>query len=496
MVDFTRYVPPGVYVEDESSSVVATVGVEPTVVAIVGEGVGYYSHAESLTFTSDSVVLSKNGVLQTSIKASRTTYDARGIPTTTEFVMGPSDGTSGDFYVSNYDISNGVANSVTTITRRTGGAINANDVVTFTYDYADADYHTVKEFDDYDSLAQAYGPAMDLTTGDITSPLTLAAKIAFENGANRIVAVAIDPGDAANGLAYALAKTATHTEVNVIVPLADVPDGTTATDVAARQGILTTIQTHVNAASDSGFRRVAIVGLDKEFTPSAEDMRTLATAIEDERIVLAYPNAMNYYNGGTNSTVVVDGYYLAAAYAGRLSSLRIQDPLTRKVVRGFAGLASSVPQINRTKQSKDTMSSGGVAVTEVDRLNRLVIRHGTTTDRTALTTRELSVVRARDALFNLVKDGVDGAGLIGTPIDNQTPIRVKGVVAGLLESAVTSGIVVSYSDLKVRQQSLPAGDPSVIEVRFAYQPALPLNYITVAFSLNVQTGETTLAEAV
>lgn len=496
MVDFTRYVPPGVYVEDETSSVVATVGVEPTVVAIVGEGVGHYTHTESLAFTTDTVVLSKKGVLQASITARRTTYDARGIPTTTDFVMGPSDGSAGDFYVSNYDISDGVANSVTTIQRRTAGDIDANDIVSFTYDYSDADYHALKQFNDYDSLAQAYGPAMDLTTGEITSPLTLAAKIAFENGANEIVAVAIDPGDAANGLAYALAKTSTRTDVNVIVPLVTVPDGTTAVDVSARQATLMTVQTHVNAASDSGFRRVAIVGLDKEFTPSAEDMRTLATAIEDERVVLAYPNAMNYYNGGNNTTVEVDGYYLAAAYAGRLSGLRIQDPLTRKVVRGFAGIAASVPQINRTRQSKDTMSSAGVAVTEVDRLNRLVIRHGTTTDRTALTTRELSVVRARDALFNLVQDGVDGAGLIGTPIDTQTPIRVKGVVAGLLESAVTSGIVVSYSDLKVRQQALPAGDPSVIEVRFAYQPALPLNYITVAFSLNVQTGETTLAEAV
>lgn len=510
MVDFTRYVPPGVYVEDENTSIVTALGVEPTVACLVGPAIGYFTHTESLTFTTDSVVLTQKGADTSTIQASRTTYDANGIPTTTTFVKG-TDSLTGDYYVSSVvlDPITGVAGQTVTLTRRAQGTtvgIQPGDVVTFTYRYADAAYHDVKTFEDYDSFVQAYGRAIDLNTGAVVSPLSLACKVAFENGANRVFAVATSAadGDLNARTAKALAKTANLHEVNVIVPLMPVEPATTGTeaekaaaDDGAQAQALSTVRAHVDAASLAGFRRVAIVGLDQRYRTSADRMANLARGVQNSRVMLAFPNALNYYNGGNNTTVVVDGFYLAAAYAGRLSALRIQDALTRKIVRGFAGIAPAVPQTTRTRQAKDTMSSAGVAVTEIDRSNRLVIRHGTTTDRTSLTSRELSVVRARDALFNLMQDGVDEAGLIGTPIDNQTPIRVKGVISGLLEAAVNSGVVVGYSDLKVRQQTLPTGDPSVIEVRFAYQPALPLNYIVVAFSLNVQTGETTpLAESV
>jgi hypothetical protein len=42
-------------------------------------------------------------------------------------------------------------------------------------------------------------------------------------------------------------------------------------------------------------------------------------------------------------------------------------------------------------------------------------------------------------------------------------------------------------DLAVRQTS--STDPTVVEVKFAYKPAYPLNYIVISFSIDMSTGD-------
>jgi hypothetical protein len=129
-------------------------------------------------------------------------------------------------------------------------------------------------------------------------------------------------------------------------------------------------------------------------------------------------------------------------------------------------------------------------VAEIDRANRLIVRHGTSSDPTSVLTREMSLVRAKDSMVTLIHDTMDSSGIIGTPINDETPIRIKGVMAGCLETLVGAGVIVAYNDLKVRQQSI---DPTVVEVKFQYQPAYPLNYIVISFSINTLTGQTDLA---
>jgi hypothetical protein len=146
-----------------------------------------------------------------------------------------------------------------------------------------------------------------------------------------------------------------------------------------------------------------------------------------------------------------------------------------------------------TKSVKNQLSAGGLCVTEVDRNGRLVIRHGLTTDyEGGVMRREISLVRAQDTLYKLIQEALDSAELIGTPIEQGTGLRVKSVASGGLEYAKSLGIIVDYVNLKVRQQSPPSGDPTVIEVKFAYKPAWPLNYILVSFTIDTSTGDSTL----
>src|SRR5690606_23725599 len=148
-----------------------------------------------------------------------------------------------------------------------------------------------------------------------------------------------------------------------------------------------------------------------------------------------------------------------------------------------AGFPVSVSQ-TMTLTNKNIWSAGGVSVFEINRQGQLVARHGVTTDPTNIHTREISLGRTRDRPITLMQETVEGAGLIGSWIDEDTPCRVKSAVTAVLGASVLSNLIVGYGNLKPRQLS---SGPSVIEVKFRYRPAYPLNYIVNSFSINPHT---------
>jgi len=479
--DFTQYQPPGVYVEEEVTPLVSVVGVSPTVVGIVGPSLGYRVHTQAVTLTGTTAVsLAKLGINPTTglsvAAADGTVYAA------SEYALVPGAGADTDIATT--------ADNTLTLARAADSDIDDGETVYVTYRYTDATFHSPLRATDFDDVKDAFGEPLNLTTGEVTSPLSLAAKIAFENGAGQVVLVATDDAAATTttraNLAEGMAKLESITDVNVVVPLTVGLTGTVGS-AGDTENVANDLKTHVEGQSALNNLRIGIIGYERDVTRAPE---TIAAAARSSRVMLAWPNRLSYYNGATNTMIEVAGYYLAAAMAGRMASLPVQTPLTRKQIRGFAGLPASMAQA-MTATAKNTWSSSGVAVTEVARDGRLVIRHGTTTRTDTIMVREMSLVRAKDALINLIQETVDRSEMVGSPIDNLTPLRVKGVVQGCLETSLNTGIIIAYNNLKVRQ--LPA-DPSVIEVKFQYQPAYPLNYIVVSFSINTTTGETNVIE--
>jgi hypothetical protein len=474
--DFTQYVPPGVYVEEETTPLVSIVGATPSVVGIVGPAIGYRLNTEAVTLTGTGTV----------------TLKKLGINTVTGFEVRAADGTlyvGGDYaLVQTSAGAAGTQDDPTTIARSGGSNIPSGSTVYVTYRYTDTYYAQPFEAQDYDTVKEVFGEPINLTTGAIISPLALAAKVAFENGAAKVVLVATPTPTSATReeLQAGLAKLSSMPDVNIVVPL---PVGLTGTEVAPGDvlNVGNDLQAHVEASSDNDkVYRVGVLGYETTVTNLPT---TIASSVGSQRVMLAWPNKLLFYNGFANQVLTIAGYYLAAAYAGRMAALDPQTPLTRKQIRGFAGIPADV-LATMTVATKNSWSSGGVAVAEYDRNQRLVVRHGTSTLPTSVMTREISLVRARDSMMSLISDSVDGAGLIGSTIDSETPVRIKGVIQGCLETLLASGTIAGYTGLKVRQTS---ADPTVIEVKFQYQPAYPLNYITVVFSVNALTGE--LAEA-
>lgn len=490
MVAWGSYVAPGVYVGTTLAPTVAPTGVAPTVVCLVGPGVGYHTYAETVALASDPITLTQQGIDPDSITVTGFVTDPNDSSETvaTTFTPQASGASSGgDYTVTQTTPSDGDSEeAVTTLAKTSASTIeDAYPQVTISYHYADADYYAVNYFTEFTSFTDTYGSPLDRVTGEIASPLSLAAQFAIQNGANQLYAIATKPGDTTlRQFADAYdALSVSNADVNIVVPLWQ-----GVTDGAALSGLLYSLSSTLNQDAKRSILRMGIAGFDKGYTPVPTDLATLAQSISSERMVIAWPNQLSLYNGVANKTTTVDGYYLAAAYAGILSAQTPQTPLTYKSPQGFAGLPAKVTK-GLSSAIENTLAQAGVALTEPIRSGRLRVRQGLTTDYSGgVLTREISLVRQSDALYELIQTSLDAANLIGTPITEDTDLAVKGIVAGALEDASSSGLIVGYTGLAVRQQTPPSGDPTIIEVQFAYQPTFPLNYIVVNFSVDLQTG--------
>jgi len=491
VVDFTQYQPPGVYVEDTTRPLVTTATPLGSIAVLVGPGRGYQTLTEAVLATiTPGSDLTSQGIYTTAVT---------GPPAIAAPVVTATDGTvlvDGDDY--SFTVTGTGPTRTTKIVRDPAGAVAEGETFIVSYNYADSAYFTPLIYEEFDGIANVYGEPFSDSSADIVSPLSLAAKVAFENGSGRLMIVPTDPADGTyqEQLVAAYAKVVTDYRAGIIVPLlihgyvSDDGTGDTtsdANDYTAVSSLITDILTHLTAAEADGYGRIAIIGLDAAYDATGGGFNQIAIDTASKRAVLVYPPKVNLYNSTANQTIEVSGYYFSAALAGILSSQAVERGLTRSLVKSFVSLPSSVFQA-MTKSFKDTLSSSGVTVIETDRLQRLSVRHGVTTDMSALTTREISLVRIADTLFQSVQFGMDNSGLIGEPIDEEMPSRVKGALVGILEQAIQDDVIISWDGLAVRQQSLPGGDPTVIECKFSYKPAVPLNYITVQFQIDLQTG--------
>jgi hypothetical protein len=490
-VDFTQYNPPGVYVRGNAEGIVTPVGVPTTTVTVVGQARGYQVSTESVTLTTTAKPLLNKGVLPDS-------------DTSPDLVVTKADGT---VLVENtdYALVRGATASESTTIARVGAstAVTEGEVVTVSYSYADETYYSPQRFDEYYSVEQIYGPAMlsslpsDPDGSQVASPVSLAARIAFENGAGTVVCLAVEPTTTEINLRtrfqQAYTKLQESYSTTLLVPVFAAPDTDGTAYTSGFAGLVSDARTHCETQAASGFGRIAFVGADTLYDDSGTSFDEVAAAVGSKRVMLAFPNRMHLYNNNLGQTTEVGGQYLAAAYAGRLAASDLNRGLTQQQIYGFSGIPTTVKS-EMTRTFKNTLSAAGVAVTEVGRSNRLVVRHGISTDPTSLLTREISVTRSQDTLYQLVSEGIIAADLIGDPIDDEMTIRVKGILTGILDAAETDLVLREWLDLQVRQQSLPSGDPTAIEAQFTYRPFLPLNYITVSFSMDLSTSEILIEE--
>lgn len=487
VLDFSRnYSPPGVYIEESDSTLVSPTGIPPTLVAIVGPGQGYQTNTEQVVLGDVAVVLAKKGVDTGSAKV---TVAATGATVPT-----------GDYTLTKTPGSPTDQNYTTALLAAAAPSVPVGTTVFVTYRYTDPTYYDPKHFESFEDVKDVYGEPLNTVVANpsdvnyqyVTSPLSLAAMVAIQNGATELVLVATTPPptsastEAAKSAARRSALNAAYSKIendpsiNVLVIL---PTGIATGDAV---GVLSDLKGALTRTAAQSLFRFAVVGFDPA-VDTAPDVLLATSGAKDRRWMLAYaaPGGLQMYSGSANSSFAVGHQYLAAGYAGRMAFLPVQQAITKQVIAGFSGLAGT-PLSNSLKNQ---YSGSGVAVSEVDRFGRLSVRHGVTTDMTNVNTREASVVRARDALVTALADGSSASGLIGQPLDEDLLLSIKSAISGVLEAAVADEVILEYTGLTLRQLGT---DPSVVEVKFAYRPAYPLNYIVISFSIDTSTGNTDL----
>lgn len=491
-VDFTRYQVPGVYVNDTSDPIITGGGLPPSLICIVGPARGYQTAVETLiVYENEATALRQQGVITT---------EQVGPPVIAAPVVTKLDGTAlvaDTDYEFTTEAGDFPGTSVTYVTViETSTALNDGDSIIIQYNYVNDKYYSPRVIESYSTAIDVYGLPLVTQVPDnpndthVDSPLSLGIQLAFQNDATRVLALPLNPsdGDLRAQFAAAYEKIKTDYRANVVVPVFhDTLSVQTGSVAGLVQTLSQDLRSHCVTASNEGFMRTGIIGLPMNYNEEDVSVDSLALNTGSKRVSIVYPPRMRMFSTAVNQSIEVSGAFLAAALGGRLSSLPVNTGLTRQLVSGFTGINSSILS-DMTKSFKDQLSSSGVLVVEMDRLNRLLVRHGLTTDMTSLTTKEISLVRINDGVHIGMQVGVENAGLIGAPIDAEMVIRVQGVVQTNLEQLRLSEVIVDWAGLTARQQSI---DPSVIEVQFSYRPAVPLNYIVISYKVDLTTGEVT-----
>lgn len=494
---FSSYTPPGVYVASTQGPIVLPTGVNPQILTICGPALGYRTASQSfLISASAGALLNFRGVFTTQQSGPPVITAPVVIITGTSTVLTP--GTDYSFTVTP-DPSGNPSLATTTVFRvNTSSNVSDGQQVTITYNYADVTYYQPQVFTTLPAVVNAYGQPLVATapntanTSQVLNPLSYAAQVAFGAGANQLIAIALNPADGTLEQQFiaAYAKVAANYSATIIVPVfPDYLSALASPNTAAQyaQLLAQDLDAACVSASSQGFPRIGFFGLPVDYSEESVPVSTLATGISDKRLVLAYPEIMVAYNPLTRQTFNTSGCYLAVALGAMLSALPINTGLTQQTVQGFAGLTAAEVQ-QMTPAFMNALAASGVTIVFQSRTGALRVRQGLTTNMTALNYREISMVRQDDALLVMLQSGLENSGLIGSPITPNMVATVQGAIVSILQQAVTTDVILAYTNLTVQQEAFPGGDPTIISATFQYSPAVPLNYIEVTFSINLANG--------
>jgi len=393
-----------------------------------------------------------------------------------------------------------VTNGSTTYISTSGlgtASLSGNISVNYQYNFGGLGTYT-----SYTQLANVFGVPTSGTT--VTSPVSLAAYLAFQNGANT---VSVQPVARVSGVTYANTSDWIHTftpvtsgsdptylssfvGVDVVVPLYGFLDANNSLISYGTGTVASGINNYLNTQASNGAYQRAFLGLDgTSNTLTASGVQTLANAFGNNRVSLVYPGTLTYnpgvdpVSGSINTNINVPGYYLAAAVAGVfVGQPNVATPITNKQVAGFTGVPN---QISASDAATSYLEYGILTVRQ-KRDGNLWILHGLTTDTSSWTRQEVSISAIGDVLAQQISRDLNNSQIIGSAMTKNTVAATIGIVQSSLTTAVSNSLIQSYNNLEYFVYN---SSPTTINIVFQYAPTYPINYIKAVLSLNTQTGQ-------
>lgn len=474
--NFTEYQPPGIYWTQTATPLSVQTPGTPNGVAIVGPGVGYRTYSELITLNGTTPTpLTKLGVANDAfivVSSGSTIYTAGSDQ---DYTVAQTSGTDPTVLI-------------TSITRSASTTIASGSTVTVTYHYTDANYYAPTNVSDLPSVENLYGVGQGVDSNNnpiITSPLTLAAQYAIDNGARNITLVAVPATSGVvsqNDLQTGVNKLAAVDGIGIIVPL---PVGLSTDSnnlLTFTQNFSTYLTTQANTNSVFQFGMLGYETGASFGTYSAAISLATDSNVTNDRLSVVYPNNVTVSAGATNQ--VVGGYYLAAALAGVLSSNPVQQGLTKQTVTDIIGIEATTFNAMTTSVMK-SLASNGVLAVQYTRNGQMQVFHGVTTDSSSVYTKEISLVRAQDSMIDMIIQTLTNTNLIGSPIGPNTSSNIAGIVNAVLANMELTGGISKYGSISVTERTV---NPTIMDVSFNYVPSYPLNYITVSFGIDTSSG--------
>jgi hypothetical protein len=520
----TTLVPSNIYVQHQgilpTSDYIITLGGSPqirvsdspTVLATESRQTIYIDYDDtSLQSHVQNVALTLNGTTNIGLPDFGTNFVIKNAPTTSldsAFVF--TRGTTSDQDYVLVGLSNSNTGENVTIARSAGTTqmgVGTNQLqVRVSYTATPSDYFLPTRVFSQSDVETKYGPALD-SFGNVSSPVSLAASLAFSNGASDLVVQAVyhladasdddsikTIGGASSDATINLADWRSTLrgirdieDINVLVPI--VSTGTGVTNDSLTLGIFQAVQSHLEFMAQQNQYIVALLGEDSSAAGNVADKLTLqnhALALgatpAAEATVLAAPSSFTWANPVTGTATVLGGQYIMAAVAGVMAANDVEASLTRRQIAGIVGVKDF-----RSEMDKNADAAAGLMVIE-NRQGVVRVRDAVTTSTDSVNTRELNVVRAKHFMIESIKDSLDNQIIGQVIVDDAAPFQVQLAVSSVLEELVAQGIIVTYQDVQARSLNT---DPTVIEVRYSYLPAYAVKYIRVIFSINTSNGVVT-----
>lgn len=191
------------------------------------------------------------------------------------------------------------------------------------------------------------------------------------------------------------------------------------------------------------------------------------------RCVYFYPDQIVVQAGADN--VLMDGFYIAAAAAGYESAdVRIENPLTNKVLSGFTILRNKM----FSQLTLEQLAAAGVTTLQPVAGGGRVVWGITTSQSGFPEEQEISIVFIRDRVAKTMRSAFQG--FIGTPESKDTGAILNTRAVIVLNSLVSQGLITNYKDLSVQRDDV---DPRQWNISVRVQPTYPVNFIYIKVSL-------------
>lgn len=338
------------------------------------------------------------------------------------------------------------------------------------------DYYIPQECYDIEEVENIAGPVI-LPDGTINE-ITLAAQIAFENGANKVTFAQVNEsnGGYSETNFKAALKALEDVKVNVMVA----PGATTTSMQNAVLNHVTQMSSYTERSERIAF--ICPTGL------TISDIVAQAQGLASDRMVLMFPNTCQVKladDNGNEQVYDINSTYLGAAICGLMADVDRDEasPITYQALAGFSGLDGKF-----YKDSKyNTLTAGGVCCVFND--NGVIrVNQAVTTNTSSVDKIELSVRNIKDTIQYQARQLME-QNFVGTKLFiNEIVPKAKSLLDNFCQQKVAEQVFnpkdgdAGYGDIKIAQSP---NDPRTLLVSFKFRPVFTLTWVEITYSINI-----------